>query len=138
MGPIEESLREKFFPALFRGEDINADFLKILGHSVKHRGLGILDPMFSAESAYNTSKAASEELVDSLLGDSALNYIGHRACVCWASLVAKRAKMHVKLGDLATQKELTGVQERNRIHRETRNGAWLSTVPHHLNGMEFS
>ena len=36
MGPIEEALREKFFPALFGGEEINADFWKILGHSVKN------------------------------------------------------------------------------------------------------
>ena len=26
MGPIEEALREKFFPALFEGEEINANF----------------------------------------------------------------------------------------------------------------
>ena len=34
MGPIEEALREKFFPALFGGEEINADFQKTLGHTV--------------------------------------------------------------------------------------------------------
>ena len=38
MGPIEEVLREKLFPALFRGEKINANFRKILGHSVKNGG----------------------------------------------------------------------------------------------------
>ena len=32
MGPIEEALREKFPPSLFGGEDITADFRKILGH----------------------------------------------------------------------------------------------------------
>ena len=95
MGTIEEALREKFFPALFRGEEINANFRKILGHSVKHGGLCITDPRLSADSAYKTSKAASGELVDSLLGGSALNYIGHRACVRKASLAARRAEMHV-------------------------------------------
>ena len=54
MGPIEEALREKFSPVLFMGEEITADFRKILGHSVKHGGLGIPDPRQSAESAYNT------------------------------------------------------------------------------------
>ena len=44
MDPVEEALREKFFPALFRGEEINADFRKILGHSVNHGCLGIPDP----------------------------------------------------------------------------------------------
>ena len=51
MGPIEEALREKFFPSLFRGEDITSDFRKILGHSVKHDDLGIPEPRLSAESA---------------------------------------------------------------------------------------
>ena len=78
MGPIEEALREKLSPSLFRGEKIDADFRKILGHSVKHGGLGIPDPWLSAGCAYNTSKAASRELVDSLLGGSILNYVGHR------------------------------------------------------------
>ena len=73
MGPIEEALREIFFPALFGGEEITADFRKILGHSVKHGGLGMLDPRLSEESAYNTYKAANGELIDSFLGGSALN-----------------------------------------------------------------
>ena len=44
---------------LFRGEVINAKFRKFLGHSVKHGGLIIPDPWLSAESSYNTSKAAT-------------------------------------------------------------------------------
>ena len=46
--------------------------------------------------------------------------------------------MHVELGELARQKDLTGGQERNRLHMETINGAWLSTVPHRLYGTELS
>ena len=46
--------------------------------------------------------------------------------------------MHVDLEYLARQKDLAGGQERNRLHRETRNGAWLSAAPHRLNGTELS
>ena len=137
MGPIEEALRDKFSPALFGGEAINANFRQILGHSIKHDGLGILDPRLSADSAYNTSKASSGGLVDFFLGGYALNYIGHRACVRKASLTARREKMHVKLGEVARRKELADGQERKRLHRETRNGAWLSAVLHLLNGTEL-
>ena len=56
MGFIEESLRKKIFSSLFGGEEITADFQKILGHSVKNDRLGIPDPRLSAESAYNTSR----------------------------------------------------------------------------------
>ena len=98
MGPIEEALREKVFPSLFGGEDIDADFRIILGLGVKHGGLGIPEPRLSAECAYNTSKVASRELVDSLLGGSVLNYVGHRARVRGASLLERHEKMHVRLG----------------------------------------
>ena len=138
MGTIEEALREKFFPAQFGGEEINADFRQILVHSVKHGSLGMPDPRSSAESAYNTSKPSSGELEDSLLRGSTLNYVGHRACVRKESLAARCANMHVELGDLARQKDLEGDEERNRLHRATRNGAWLSAVPHRLNGTVLS
>ena len=105
---------------------------------MKHGGLGIPDPRLSVESAYSTSKAASGELVDSLLGGSALNYVGHRASIRKARLAARCAKMHVELGDLARRKDLAGGQDSNRLHRATRNGLWLSAVPHRLNGTELS
>ena len=42
--PRVEALIEKCSPLLFGGEEITANFQKILGHSVKYGGLGILDP----------------------------------------------------------------------------------------------
>ena len=90
MCPIEEALRAKFFLALFGGEEINVDFWKILDNSVTYGGLSIPDPWLSAESAYNTSKAYSVELVNSLLGGSSLNYVGHMVCVRRASAGARR------------------------------------------------
>ena len=33
---------------------------------------------------------------------------------------------------------MAGGQERNRINKSNRNGAWLSAVPHHLNDMDLS
>ena len=105
MGPIEESLREKLFPALFGGEEINANFRKILGHSVKHGGLGIPYPQLSVESAYNTSKAASGELVDFLLGGSVLKYVGHRSCVRKASQTARHTKISAELAEVFRRQE---------------------------------
>ena len=66
------------------------------------------DPQLSEESAYNTSKAASRKLVHSLLGGSALNYVGHRAYVHKASLAERHRKMHVYLGELSRRKDLAG------------------------------
>ena len=40
--------------------------------------------------------------------------------------------------DLTRQKELSGGQERQRLHRETMNGAWISAVPHRPNSTDLS
>ena len=135
MGPIEEALRDKYFPSLCGGEEIDAEFRKILGHSVKHGGLGITDPQLSAECAYNTSKAASRELVDSLLGGYVLNYVGHRECVRKASQLARLSKRVVEMSDLYDRQDQAGRQEKNRLHRATMNGSWHSAVPHRLNSL---
>ena len=95
------------FPVLFGGEDINANFRQIIGHIIKHVRLNIPEPQLSAKSAYNTFNADSGELVEYLLGVSALNYIYHRACVRKSSLAARREKIHVKIGELSIQKDLT-------------------------------
>ena len=42
---------------------------------MKQGGQGIPDPRLLVERAYNTSKAASEVLIGSLLGGSDLNYV---------------------------------------------------------------
>ena len=130
MGPIEEAIRETFFLALFGGEDIDTEFRKILGHRVKCGGLGILHPRPSEECAYNNFKEASEELVDSLLGGTALNYAGNRDFLCRAIVGVRKYWQHMDMSELGKQKELEGGQERNRLHRATRNGAWLSATPH--------
>ena len=111
MSLIEEALREKFFPALFGGGGDQHRLLANPRLDVKHGGLCILEPRLFSKSSYNTSKAASGELVDSLLGGFALNYVGHMACVRKASLAARHTNMHAELGELARRKYLSGGQE---------------------------
>ena len=57
--PIEDALREAFFPALYGGGEVSADLREILGHSIKHRDLCIPESRLLEERAYNTSIAAS-------------------------------------------------------------------------------
>ena len=78
MGNIEDDLREIFFPALFGGEEVSEKLREILGHSVKRGGLDLPYPCLWAERVYNTSKAASEVLVGSLLGCTDLNCGAHK------------------------------------------------------------
>ena len=77
-------------------------------------------------------------MVDSLLGGIPLNYISHRACVQGARAGAIRKQKHVEMAELSRQKEIAGGQERNRLHRATINGAWISAIPLRLNSTELS
>ena len=131
MGPVEEAVRETSFPAiLWRGRR-HADFRKILGHSVNHGVLGIPDTWSSAESAYNTSKASSKEMLVSLLGITALNYLGHSTCVRRASAGANKERKYAEMLELARLKDLIECQDRNRLHISTRNVVCLSAIYHH-------
>ena len=77
-------------------------------------------------------------MVDSPLGGTSLNYVGNRTCICRASTGARKERKHADMADLDRQKEIAVVQDRNRLHRAMRNGAWISTVPQRLNGTELS
>ena len=53
MSHIEEVLSKTFIHAIFygKGKEIDVNFQKILGHSIKRGRLGIPNPQLSAESA---------------------------------------------------------------------------------------
>ena len=103
---MEDELREAFFPALFVGEEFSADLREILGHSMKHGGLGIPDPRLSSELAYNTSKSASEVLVGSLIGGTELNYVSHKGCIRRASADGQKQQELTDKAVLLRRKEL--------------------------------
>ena len=75
---------------MFGGEEVSANLREILVHSLKRGGLGIPDLCQSIEHAYNTSKAASEVLLGSLLGGTDLNYVAHKEVVRRASAVVRK------------------------------------------------
>ena len=83
----------------------------------------------SAESAYNTSKAASRELVDSLLGGSALNYVGHRAYVRGASAVTSKEAKHVELAELARRKSTSSPLAALEVFYALYAENWGSGIP---------
>ena len=85
MGPIEDSLREAFFNTLFEVRRSAPNLREILGHSVKHRGLGIPDHRLLVEHVSNTPNTDSEVLVCSPLGGTELNYVLLKVCVHRAS-----------------------------------------------------
>ena len=55
--------------------------------------------------------------------------------MCKASAVPSKYR---ESNDLNRLNMVTGRQDRQRLRMETRNGAWLATIRHLLNGTELS
>ena len=55
-----------------------------------------------------------------------------------ATQMARLSKTSVNLAEIYKQQEQEGGQEKKRLHRATRNGAWLRAVHHRLNCTELS
>ena len=92
----------------------------------------------SAERVYNTSKASSEILVCSLLGGTKLIYVAHKSCARRASRDRREHQESLKTKALTQLKELAYRAVLNCLQKATDNGAWLTAIPHHLNGTELS
>ena len=101
---------------------------------MKHGGLGIPDPWLLAERAYNTSKAAIEVLVGSLLGGTYLNHVGHTACVRRSSADARENQEYSEIKVLNRRNNLADGAGLNHLRHATENGACLTAIPQHLNG----
>ena len=99
---------------------------------------GVTCPRLSVDNAYNTSMAACGELVGSLLGSTELNYVGHIACVCRTSEGTRKEGYYLQMTELARQKGLAGGQYSLILHRATKDGACLISIPHRLNGTYLS
>ena len=106
MGPIEDSIRYDLLPALFGGEEVSANLIEILGHSVKVGGLGIPHPRLSSECVYNTSNAAIKVLLGSLLGGTDLNYVAHKGCIRRSRSDGRKHRELAEKAELTRRKEL--------------------------------
>ena len=63
MGPLSIPKERSYYLTFLGWEEVSADLREILGHRVRHGGVGIPYHWLLAEHAYSTSKAASKLLV---------------------------------------------------------------------------
>ena len=87
---------------------------------------------------YNTSKAAIEVLVGSLLVGTNLNYVSHRGCVRRSIADGRKKQEFSETVALTRGKKLAYRAGLNCLRRATENGAWLTDISHCLNGTELS
>ena len=73
---------------------------------MKRGDLGIPYPLLSVDRAYNTSNAACEVLIVSLLGGTDLNYVAHKVCVRRDSTYRRKQRELGEKAVLSRRKEL--------------------------------
>ena len=105
---------------------------------MKRGGFGIPDPRLSSKRAYNTSKAASEVLVFSLLGGTDLNYKSHKGWLRRLIADSRNQRESSETEAFTRRKELAGGVGLNCLRRATENEALLIAISHCLDSTELS
>ena len=83
--PLEKEIRSNFLPVLLGVDSISAEMQELLGHGTKMAGLGIRNPVASADMLFEASRQACEVLTDSLVNGGEPNLAEHKASVRRAS-----------------------------------------------------
>ena len=134
--PLEEVIRYHLIPALLglKPGELDSDLRQTLTHSVKTGGLGILNPMDTAQRVHNISAAATGCLTASLIrNDGTFDIAEHNRTARTTTLEARKGRIEDELLSLTRRGEGNATKQQ-RDKRNTKNGAWLTVVPTEKNG----
>lgn len=133
--PLERVIQEEYIPALLgsspeelRGAKISRELLAL---GVRSGGLGIRNPMSTAESQHATSKSLTLELVDSIVRGGDLDMMAHERQMKESRKAARLSR------EMDEESYLFQLMQRtpslkNRLVRASNSGTWLSTIPNNL------
>ena len=138
--PVERALRQEFIPALLGlpKEDILGRFRELLSQSVKKGGLGIRNPVDSADHVHTTSTDAATHLVCTMLDrEREFDYECHNGVV--ADICKDARKRRLERDDAYLEHWSEGnPAEQRRMERAGKAGAYLTAVPNRENGTVLS
>jgi hypothetical protein len=137
--PIEEALATNFLPALLQEPASNAEPLRaLMAMPVRCAGLGIADPVQTADGCHAASVECTRELTSTLRAGTDLDVQVHAAEAAKYRRKLRKEKDEAQKVEL----ELLCAAERpataRRMRRSTQTGAWLTAMPNALNGTELS
>jgi Arc/MetJ family transcription regulator len=109
-----------------------------MANGVKQAGLGIRNPVETADILFAASKDACQVLTDSLVQGTVLNLAEHKASVCKASTEALKQRVLREKGIADARALEKGQREGYRLQRAVSAGIWLTCFPSRLHGTELS
>ena len=139
-GPIEEAIAGVLIPALLAvdKDKICGDFRRLLTHGVKQCGLNIRNPVDGAGRLHLASSEACEVLAASLMANTPLDLVEHKACVRQAGAKARKERVDDEKEFVAEMAARSGKAVKKRLARIGESGAWLTQMPDKLNGTLLS
>ena len=140
--PFERVLRDELLPAFIgvSKSDITGEFRDLLAIAVKRGGMGIRNPLATAEEFYDTSchtvKYLVESMVDETIGTFDLK--AHTAQVGKAMASARTTRAMLE-SDLVERHTRGKPAAKRRIKKQINGtGSFLTAIPHFLNGTILS
>ena len=140
LAPFEKVIRELMIPALFDYNltDVSDEFRHLLYHGAKQGGINFRNPAAGADCLQQASSKAVEVLVASLLRNTTLDFVEHKACVRKAGAKAQKERLEAELGAVTGMIVGAPKQTKKRLERAGKTGKWLTIPPNKLDGTLLS
>ena len=129
------AIRGKLIPALLYlpPEEVKDELRTLLSHDVKQGGLNFRTPATGAACLNQASVEASAFLVESLLGNGELNFVGHKDTVREAFAAARKENVDGKLEAVKVMLTAASKVVTKRLGKIGKAGEWLPVMYNLLN-----
>ena len=144
MAPLEKALTETFLPALLQEESISPQLRQRLALPLKQGGIGIPNPVTTADSRYSDSVACTRKLTESLLETkpAPFDVRGYqsdckRQCRAASKSRVEAAKSTIDAlaAELADANKLRFIRS---VDKAKKTGNWLTIAPDFQNGTDLT
>jgi hypothetical protein len=137
--PLAQVIAKEYLPALLGESGVIPEGLRDrLALTARWSGLGIPDPSEIADECHSTSKVLTAPLTHSLRQRAWLNANEYSASAAKAASAARVQRDMVVESACDLVEAATDPLHQWAIKRSKENGAWLTTYPSYMNGMELS
>ena len=140
MQPMEHAIRTHLLPSFLGIDAVDVDikFRELLALAAKRGGLGIRNPMATAEDYFNTSMDACSYLVGTLVNREPFDQVRHKGHIAEAVTSAQKVRM-LGENDILERKARGNPTEKRRYKKALQGtGMFLTAIPNRLNGTILS
>ena len=137
--PIEDTIRNKFIPAISEGRHCSDDERELLSLPTRYGGMGIKNPVETAKEEFENSKKLTKQMSSLLYEQSTAYKINITENNSIKTNIKKQREVNYenKINDLRTR--ITPQQlKTNNINREKGVSSWLTTLPLEKYGFTLS